>query len=127
MLDGHVIEGAVVSPTVTVVLSQVEFPQDFSHRAQYVVVSVGESITRGLPVPTDPTPHEVVYQPTVVPDPPVTDRLMSPESLGQKLSRSLCAELGGIGGVQQEAVEPLPAVLSAVATFSPFCACAWKS
>ena len=62
-----------------------------------MVVAVGDAIERGFPVPTAVPPQLPVYQAQVVPEPPVTDKLMLPLSSAQKLFRSTPADVGATG------------------------------
>ena len=57
----------------------------------------GEAIESGLPVPTGVPPQLTVYHSTAVPEPPVTDKLIFPASLAQKLFRLTKAEVGATG------------------------------
>ena len=65
-------------------------------------MAVGDAITKGVPVPIEVPPQLPVNHRSVVPDPPVADRLMFPESSAQKLLRSTDAEVGAVGGEQPD-------------------------
>ena len=57
--------------TVIVTLTQPEFVHPVVCQFdQYVVVTVGEAIVIGLPVPIEVTSQPVSYHPTTVPEPP---------------------------------------------------------
>ena len=51
----------------------------------------------GFPVPINVPPQLVVYHPTCVPEPPVTERFILPASSAQKLFLSVEAEVGSVG------------------------------
>ncbi len=58
------------------------------------MLDVGEAMTNGLPAPIYVPPQLLVYQRTASPEPPVTERLIFPASLVQKLFRSDSADVG---------------------------------
>lgn len=60
-----------------------------------MVVVVGAAIDRGLPVPMEVPEQPPVSHRSVVPDPPVTDKLIFPPELVHRLFRSLDADVGG--------------------------------
>ncbi len=62
-----------------------------------MVVAVGEAMTNGLPVPMLVPVQLPVSHRSVVPEPPVADKLMLPASSPQKLLRSTAAEIGATG------------------------------
>ena len=62
-----------------------------------MVVTIGEAMLKGFPVPIEVPPQLEVYHPRVVPDPPTTLKLILPASSAQKLFLSLAAETGAIG------------------------------
>ena len=50
----------------------------------------------GLPVPMSAPPQLPVNHLTIVPEPPVTDKLMLPPAFEQKASRSVLADVGAV-------------------------------
>ncbi len=61
------------------------------------MLDVGDAMTNGLPAPIYVPPQLLVYQRTASPDPPVTERLIFPASLVQKLFLFDRADVGATG------------------------------
>lgn len=68
------------------------------------MVTLGDAIFSGFPVPIEDVPHPPAYHATDVPAPPVTLKFIVPASSEQKLFRSVFAKVGAVALVSIERV-----------------------